>query len=111
MVQNGNGLTNDQILTIAIKKASQSTCNYRVSAIGLNKKGEVIGTACNKHRFLKYGGSIHAEMSLMARYGKNLKTIIICRVGAKGDLLPIEACCSCASKAKDLGIKIVSIGE
>jgi tRNA(Arg) A34 adenosine deaminase TadA len=102
-------MTSHEILDLAIKKASQSTCTYKVSAIGINHKGEVIGTARNTHRFLREGGSDHAEANLIKRYRGHLKTIIICRIGNGGVLLPIDPCCSCEKLANKYGIKIVSI--
>ena len=102
-------MTQNQILERAIKKAEQSICKYKVSAIGFDKKGRMIGTACNRPRFSKEGGSIHAEMALMAQYKENLKTILICRVNDGGDIKPIDPCDVCAAKAEELGIKIVSI--
>lgn len=77
--------------------------------MALNKRGEMIGTAFNRSRFPHHGGGIHAEMHLMKRYGKQIKTIIICRVNKSGDMLPIEPCDICAEKATELGIKIVSL--
>jgi hypothetical protein len=98
-----------------IKKAKQialkSNCNYRISALGLNKKGELINSAFNKHRFMHNGGGIHAEMLLMKKSGPKLKTIIICRVNKSGNLLSISPCEVCATKAKELGIKIITIME
>lgn len=94
---------------IAIRKAQQSTCRYKVSAIGIDYKGEYIGSSVNSPRFDKYGGGYHAEMKLMARYGRNLKHIFICRVGEGGDLLPIHPCSRCKTKADELGIKIITL--
>jgi cytidine deaminase len=99
------------VKTIAIKKAMQSQCRFKVSAVGFDNKGKLIGTTMNAPRFSKYGGGFHAEMRLMARYGKNLKTIVICRVGNKGDMLPIDPCKMCQNKANELGIKIVTLGN
>lgn len=98
-----------ELIKRAIKKASQSICKYKISAIGFDKQGRLIGTAFNRPRFGKYGGSIHAELNLMSRYGKNLKTIVICRVNNNGDMLPIDACSTCQKKADELGIKIKSL--
>jgi len=94
---------------LAINKAKQSRCVYKVSAIGLNKKGEVIAKATNKHRFMKPGGGKHAEMEVMLKAGKALKTIILCRVGGGGKILPIDPCPVCRAKAEELGIRIVSV--
>lgn len=100
-----------QLKQRAIKKAMQSNCRFRVSAMGFDKNGNYIGSSVNAPRFDKYSGGLHAEMRLFARYGKNLKTVFICRIGNTGMLLPIEPCKTCAQKAKDLGIKIKTIGE
>jgi cytidine deaminase len=99
-----------QILEIAIKKAKQSVCTYKVSAIGLNKRGEVIYKAFNRSRFMRHGGAVHAEMQVMLKAGPGLKTIIICRVGNGGAILPIDPCSICKAKAEELGVKIVSVG-
>jgi len=94
---------------IAIQKAKRSVCPYKVSAIGLDKHGSVIGSAFNRPLQSGRQRPIHAEMALMARYKRALRTIIICRVGSSGNILPIDPCPVCARKARELGIKIVSI--
>jgi cytidine deaminase len=98
-----------KIKDLAVKKAMQSNCRFRVSAIGYGHNGEYIGCSVNSPRFSKFNGGLHAEMKLFARYGKNLKTVIICRVGNTGELLPIDPCSTCQSKADELGIKIKNI--
>jgi hypothetical protein len=102
-------MTNTDLTNLAVKKAKQSTCTYRVSALGLNKKGEVVYTSFNKSRFMRPGGAVHAEMDVMLKGGPGVKTIIICRVGRSGDILPIEPCEACRRKAEELGIKIISV--
>lgn len=92
-----------------IKKAKTSVCRYKIGAIGLNNKGEIINSSTNSPRFAHIGGSIHAEMAVMLKAGPSLSTILICRVGAGGDILPIHPCKVCAKKAKKLGITIVPI--
>lgn len=92
------------------KKALGSSCKYKVSAIGLNKRGEVICSCTNMPRFSRYGGSVHAEMHVMRKAGPGLTTIILCRVGSKGNLLKIDPCPKCAEKAKELGVKIMQVG-
>lgn len=104
-------MTNTDLIKMAVKKASKSTCVYRVSAIGLNKKGEVLYTAFNKHRFNRQGGGIHAEMEVMLKAGPGLKRILLCRIGNAGDLLPIHPCSICARKANELNVKIISVKE
>lgn len=91
------------------KKAAKTTCRFKISAAALNHKDEVIGIVNNSHRFVKYGGGLHAERKLMDRYGKNIKTIIILRIGNSGNLLPIEPCKVCKEIADKLNIKIISI--
>jgi cytidine deaminase len=100
---------NKNILVTAINKALKSTCNYKVSAIGLNRKGDIIGTAMNKHRYCRYGGGLHAEMELVRKYGRKVKTIVICRVNNNGDILPIDPCDVCKKMLGKLGIEIVTI--
>jgi deoxycytidylate deaminase len=99
----------DLIKTLGINKAKQSACRYRISAIGIDKCGDVIGVKSNKPRFEKFHGSIHAELNLMSRYGRKLKTIIICRINRDNQLVDIDPCPVCSAKAKDLGIKIVNL--
>jgi len=97
------------IIPIAKKKALKSECRYKVSAIGVNAKGEVIASCTNRRRFSKLGGSIHAEMQVMKTAPKSLSTIILCRVGKRGLLRPIDPCIVCSTKAKELGVKILPI--
>lgn len=91
------------------RKAMKSQCKHRLSAIGLNKRGEVLCTCFNTPRFSKYHGSVHAEMQVMNKAGKALRTILLCRVNLSGKLLCIDPCSTCASKARELGVKIISV--
>ena len=100
------------------KKAEQSDCTYRVAAIAFDKKGDVLGYARNNHAVWnvlannhvgRAGTARHAERILMSRYGENIKSILICRVGHGGDLRPIDACSACKKVADKLGIKITSV--
>ena len=93
----------------AISKALQSSCRFKISAIGLNRKGDIIDYSCNHVRYQKDKGGLHAEQLLIRRNGRKLKTIIICRVNNSGDILPIEPCEKCKKIAKRYDIKIVSI--
>jgi hypothetical protein len=102
---------NKKMLLIAKKKARQSISRYRVSALGFNKKGELVCTSFNKPRFERKGGGVHAEMQIMRAHPKSIKTIIICRTGGNDKLLPIHACPACQAKADDLGIKIKTISD
>jgi hypothetical protein len=98
----------NEIINIAKKKALQSICRYNVSALGFNNKGELVASTVNTPRFERRGGGRHAEMSLMKTH-IGLKTILICRVNKQGELLPIDPCISCSTKAKELNIKIITI--
>lgn len=102
-------MVKEQFKQIALKKAMKSICRYKMSAIGLNNKGEVIFKAMNRPRFVRYGGGVHAEMEVMLKGGPSIKQILICRVNKTGNILPIEPCPKCANKARDLGIRITSI--
>ena len=92
-------------------KARKSQCAYKISAMGINKFGDMIGIKFNSHRFVGKGAGMHAEMSLMNEHSStNLKTIIICRSNNSGTkMLPIHPCETCSTKAKELGIKIISL--
>ena len=94
----------------AIKKAAQSTCHHRVSALGFNSRGECVLSTTNKSRFLRKGGGEHAEAILMRsakKYG--IKKILICRIGRDGKLLPIDPCDMCQKIADKLNISIYTI--
>ena len=97
------------IESIAKQKAKQSLSKFRISAIGLDKRGRILGSATNKPRFNRSGGGIHAEMALLKRYRKNIAIIIICRIGNAGTVLPIEPCKTCRRVLGKLGIKITTI--
>ena len=95
-----------KLLIKLIKKAKKSHCRFKVAAIGVNGKGEVIGIKFNRYRFTRKGGGIHAEQDLIHRYGNKLKKIYICRVNKHGKQLPIEPCLSCLKIANKMRIKI-----
>ena len=94
-----------------VKKAGQSSCRFRVGAIGFDHRGKVIGVKYNSPRFHKRGGGQHAEQALMASSPKSLRTILIVRIGNGGALRPIHACNACQSKADELGITIRTVEE
>ena len=98
------------IIEKAIKKASQSPCKIRVSALGFNKDGACVATSTNKPRFKHRGGGYHAEEILMSRAAKiGIVRILICRIGKGGDLLPIDPCSRCQELAIKTGVKIETI--
>lgn len=99
------------------EKASHSPCTYKVSAIAFDRKGNVLGHTTNKHSkwdVLDYGEgragtARHSERILIERYSQNIKTILICRVGRSGEILPIDPCPACRKAASKYGIKIISV--
>ena len=96
----------------AVNKALQSPCEQKISALGFNKRGELVSTASNTLRFPRKGGGIHAEVAIMRdAKKKGITTILICRVNPSRGLLPIEPCEHCAKLAKKLNIRIISIME
>ena len=94
------------IKRLLIKKARKSSCNYKIGAIAISHKGEIIGRSFNTPPIS--GNAYHAEQILMARYGKNIKTIIIVRVNKTGGILPISPCDACKEMAEKYNIDIVS---
>lgn len=102
-------MTLNQAISNATRKASSSFCKYRVGAIAIDRKGNILGTARNTPRINRKGGSIHSEMALMKKYGHKIKTIIIFRVTVGGNLRRMDACPICAAKAQELGITIKSL--
>ena len=97
------------IRTRLINKAKQSQCAYKIAAIALSKKKNIIAYSINSFRFSKSNGGIHAERELMQKYGSKIENIIICRVNKNGTLLPIEPCKTCQKIARKLNIKITAI--
>jgi len=92
-----------------IRKALKSWCEFKIAAIGLSARGNTLAIACNKPRFCRVGGGVHAEMAVMLSAPRNLKTILLVRVNKNGDLMPIKPCAACARKARERNIKIISI--
>jgi hypothetical protein len=96
-----------------LKKAKQSSVRYKISAIAFDNKGDILGTVTNAYNCSwsnpKKGTGQHAERRLIKRYGKLIKTIMICRVGTSGDILPIDPCPTCQKVANKFGIKIISV--
>jgi len=93
----------------AIQKARNSPSKFKISVIGFNAKGEVVGQAFNSLRFNHQGGGIHAEMALLKRYGNHIKTVLLCRVGNSGDILPIDPCPSCKRVLDKKRIKVIKV--
>jgi hypothetical protein len=112
-------IDNPTIINTLKSKAKKSPCTYKVAAIAFDKKGDILGTASNSHSRNwnvlekcdcgRANTGEHAEQKLFDRYGSNIKTILICRVGHSGILRSIDACPTCQKVAKKFGAKIISI--
>lgn len=100
-----------ELIKLAISKAKQSICTYRISCIGLNKRGEILGSSTNKFGRCGKGLGRHSEIELIKKYGKRIKVIILCRIGCGGDVLPIEPCKNCQKVIDKMGIKVYTISQ
>jgi hypothetical protein len=50
----------------------------------------------------------HAEERVLFKSGPRLHTIVIARIGKRGDFLPIKPCHHCARMAYKKGVKITT---
>ena len=100
-----------ELIDLAIFKAMQSTCCYKVSAIGLNSKGDVLGASTNQHRISKLGMGLHAEIALVKRFGRKIRSMIICRVGGGGEIRPINPCPTCQKILDKMGIRVLTVSQ
>ena len=92
-----------------VNKVLKSSCKHKVGAIAFDAHGDILGISSNQPRYSWEGGSSHAEMRLMHRYGKKIRLILILRINSSRKLLPIDPCCTCSARAKKLGIRIRSL--
>lgn len=93
-----------------VRKAGRSSCRYKVSAIALDARGQVLACAFNSPRFAKIHGGEHAEIAVLKKSCiDKIKNIIIARVNKRGELLPIKPCSTCAYVLSKLGIKIQTL--
>jgi len=94
----------------AIKKAGQSISKFKISAIAFTKNGNIVSSATNRPRFDREGGGYHAEMVALEKAGGNkVYTIILCRIGQSGDIVPIEPCERGQKNLDKKGIKVVTV--
>lgn len=99
----------DTVASRLRRKAASSICRNHVAAVAYDRRNRVLGFSRNSPRFIRKGGGIHAESVLFARYGRRIRTIVICRIGGRG-FLPICPCDACAKRAKRVGVTIVTLG-
>lgn len=82
-------------------------CRYRVVAAGIDNKDRIISIATNRPRLKNRG--MHAEERVMYASPRSLSRVLILRVGARGNLLPIHPCRWCSKLAKQRGVAIETV--
>lgn len=95
-------------------KPNKENLKYRIAAIAFTKKGNFLDIRYNNFRCglsNRKGSGLHAEQDLIHRYGNQIDTIYILRVGKTGEYLPIHPCEVCKSIAEKRGIKIIPLHE
>lgn len=91
-----------------IRAAMKNTsCRFRVVAAGIDNQNRIISIASNRPRLRTRGH--HAEERVIFSSPASLRKIIILRVGARGDLLPIHPCRMCQKLASRRGIVVESV--
>jgi hypothetical protein len=95
------------------KKAAAGPSQYHLSVAAFDKKGDLLGVVSNSFRRdriapVKYSGA-HAEMRAIHRWGPKIKTLLLMRIGNKGDVLPIDCCPKCAAVLAKMGIKAIAL--
>jgi len=93
-----------QLITRILRVGLKSSCRYRVVACGVDSNGTIINIKSNQPR-LKTRGA-HAEERVIFSSPKTLAKIIIARIGAKGQFLPIDPCDKCQELADKRQVKI-----
>lgn len=100
------------------EKATHSPCTYRISGIAFTKKGNILGYCTNNHSkwqvlektpIGRAGTAEHCEKRLIQKFGRRIHSIVICRIGRSGNILPIDPCKSCQKIANKYGIEIKTI--
>jgi hypothetical protein len=104
-------ILSEEVLNRAKRKAAQSPCRYQVCAIGFSKEGKTIAFGMNRPRFSRFSGGRHAEMVALEKGGTRIKSMIICRIGATGKLLPIHCCNACQRILNRHNIKVYTAIE
>lgn len=99
-------LNPDNLLDRIARKAAEVPCKFRVVAVGKDRRGRYIGIATNLPRFQRTGGGWHAEERLIFGSPPSLSVILLARIGASGDFLPIKPCPRCRRLAEKNNVKI-----
>jgi tRNA(Arg) A34 adenosine deaminase TadA len=96
-------------IATAISKAVKNVCHYKICAIGFNRRGEYLGMVTNRPRFNTKGGGVHAEIQLLRKFGKRVRSILLLRVTKGGKLIHIDPCPTCAKILKVLEIECTTV--
>lgn len=83
-------------------------CRYHIVAVGIDHKDRIISPATNTPRLPNRG--MHAEERVIFSSPRSLDRIIIARIGARRNILPIDPCKQCEKLALKRGIKIERLG-
>lgn len=104
----------DHIVKMAIEEAKKSTYHYKVGCVIFNKK-KILSKGHNYERsvkrllpkFLKYPGSIHAEVDAIIKAKRNLKgcDLLVIRINNKKELRIAKPCQYCMSYIEYVGIR------
>lgn len=104
---------NAEVVSRLAAKAAQSTCRYKVAAVGLDSRGNVLGIFSNRPRFVSWRGSDnyygrngdwHAEHLCLRRCGPELSLIYVTRV-KNGRLLRMDPCKACVDACFRNGVE------
>lgn len=87
-------------------KASKTPCKFKVAVVCYDKRSKLLGTTYNLPRFCRLGGSIHAEMRALQKWGTSIKSMTLLRFGKSGELRPIHPCVNCNKVLAKLKIRI-----
>lgn len=99
------------VISRLLRAAMKSSCRFKVAAAGLDSRGNLLAIAVNRPRLESRG--YHAEEVLLFGKGvsrhrrQRLHTLVLVRLGARGDKLPIDPCRHCEKLLKDRGIKVL----
>jgi len=91
------------------RATKHTATTHTVVAACENANGTLMHITTNAPRLFKRGGGIHAEVRVLRRAPKSVRTVYIARFGKSGNPLPIEPCESCARLARKLGVRVVSL--
>lgn len=108
-----NTITNT-FLNLAKEEALKSECKIKVGCIIFYKKN-VISCGYNKFRaakklhpkFVKWKGSIHAEVDAILKARADLKgaSLLVVRINNKGEMRLAKPCVNCMKYIEHVGIK------